>query len=347
MALRNGRAPALLAILALVVGCQAGTGSPPAGRAAAVAAGPFLGQEPPAGRPGLFAPDLISPGMRTRDIAISPDGREIFFVAMVGGSAVSTILHLRQVEGRWIGPEVLPLAADPRWHYLEPSLSGDGRRLFFVSDRLDTAGGKLAGDEDIWVASRRGDGWGEPTNLGPPVNTPAPEFFPSLTRAGALYFTRRDTVTGREAIWRAQPDGGGGFTGVEELPATVNCGTTRFNAFVSPDERYLIVCVAGRPDNLGQVDYWICFRATDGTWQGPVNLGERFNGPGREGWSPYVSPDGRAFFFMSRQRQPAPAELGALTWSRLQELHRSAGNGLGQIWWIRADFLDSLAAQME
>ena len=161
-----------------------------------------------------------------------------------------------------------------------------------------------------------------------------------MTRAGRLYYTRTDSSSGTEAIWRAEPDGAGGFQTPERLPDLVNAAPTQFNAFVAPDESYLIVCAQGRPENLGAVDYWIAFRDPDDTWHAPVNLGPTVNGKGREGWSASVSPDGKVLFFMSKRTVYDPA--APRTWASLQAMHAAPGNGNGQIWWVDAAFLDKL-----
>ncbi|HOX26927.1 MAG TPA: hypothetical protein PLL30_14170 [Candidatus Krumholzibacteria bacterium] len=314
--------------------------------AAAPPCGPYLGQPLPGPEPALFAPGWINHGPLTRDLAIAPGGREICFVLMVGGFRDSAILSTRQeADGCWTEPEVLPFATDPRYHWLEPHFAADGRRLYFVTDRPvvgdGSAGDGAAVDENIWVAERDGDGWMAPRPLPTPVNTDAPEYFPSLTRDGTLYFTRRAAGAQREVILRARPDGAGGWREPETLPEQVNAAPMQFNAFVDPDERYLIVCLAGHPENLGQADYWIVFRGPDDTWRGPVNLGDRVNGPDREGWSPYVTPDGRAFVFMSA-RDPRSDDATPLSFAGLLARHAAAGNGHGHLWWVDAAFLAGL-----
>jgi outer membrane protein OmpA-like peptidoglycan-associated protein len=58
----------------------------------------------------------------------------------------------------------------------QPSLSADGRLLFFSSDRRGGLGGN-----DIWYAARIADGsWSEAKNLGAPINTPKDEISPFL-----------------------------------------------------------------------------------------------------------------------------------------------------------------------
>lgn len=68
----------------------------------------------------------------------------------------------------------------------QPSLSSDGSRLFFVSNRPGGIGGM-----DIWVSEMIKDGrWSEPVNLGDIVNTPGDEMSPFIHFDGkTLYFS--------------------------------------------------------------------------------------------------------------------------------------------------------------
>lgn len=66
-----------------------------------------------------------------------------------------------------------------------PSLSADGKLLFFMSDM---PGGY--GSTDIWYVVRQADGsWGKPINAGPQVNTFGNELFPYIHPNGTLYFS--------------------------------------------------------------------------------------------------------------------------------------------------------------
>jgi hypothetical protein len=276
--------------------------------------------------------------MFTRDVAITPDGKEIYFCVAIGSYTYSTILYTRQVDGRWQAPEIVPFSGGPGVLDFEPALSADGNRLYFLSTRPD--GDEPVGDQDIWMVERDGQGeWGQPQNLGEPINTDGGEFFPSLTRDGTLYFTRNAPGSGLNKIYRSRLVDGI-YQEPELLPEQVNCGTNRFNAFVAPDESYMIVPAAGMSDAFDGVDYYIVFRNSEDQWSEPLNMGEKINLDNARGWSPYVSPDGRFFFFMATRTQ----EIEEADWnySRLKELYTSSGNGNADIYWVDAGIIKEL-----
>jgi hypothetical protein len=307
--------------------------------------GPYLGQVPPGDEPELFAPGIVSTGMYERDVAMTPDGREIYWGVVAGRHAV--IMYTRLVDGRWTAPMVAPFSRDPRFLNLEPHISPDGGRFFFLSTRPpdgDPVPDEQVGEwvnQDIWVMDRTEDGWGEPYNLGPPVNSEAPEFFPSATLDGTLYFTREETEPRASLIYRSRM-ADGRYVEPERLPEAVNSTDQQYNAFIAPDERYLILGVFGRDDARGGTDYYATFRNEDDTWTGPVNLGDHINRARGAEWSPYVSPDGRFLFFMSTRPSGIATLPTELTVRDLRALHDEPENGNPDIYWVDASFLDEL-----
>jgi hypothetical protein len=301
-----------------------------------------VGQKPPGKQPEIFAPGVVSTGMYTRDVAMTPDGKEFYFSVVQGSNEFATILATRlSPNGLWTRPEVCVFAADPRYKTLEPCISPDGRRFFFVSNRPKATGSGAPGSYDIWVMDREGEGWGAPRNLGAPVNSEADEYFPSVTRWDTLYFTR-ESPDGTNSIYRSVWKDGR-YQAPDKLPAQVNCGADRFNAFVSPDESYVILPAVGVRDSVGGVDYYAAFRSPDDTWSGPVNLGSAVNTKGSQEYSPYVSRDGKYFFFMSsRVKEGALAPGGSLDWPTLRAMHDAPGYGAPAVWWVDASFIEAL-----
>jgi hypothetical protein len=301
--------------------------------------GPYLGQEPPGPEPRLFAPGIVSTGLATRDLAMTPDGDEVYFSVTLGDRTM--IMVARQVNGVWTAPEVAPFSG--RYLDIEPTISADGQRFFFMSTRPQPGQEEKPGwvYQDIWVMDREGDRWGEPFNLGPPVNSDAPEYFPSITADGTLYFTREGEDR-KSSIYRSRLVDGV-YTEPELLPPQVNCGTDRFNVFVATDETFVIVPAVGREDGLGGVDYFVVFRSPDDTWSEPINLGPAINQPSGREWSASLSPDGKYLFFMSsRTDEEAGLPLTGRSITELLDLSTRPGQGSSDIWWVSAEVIEAL-----
>ncbi|MBI4731062.1 MAG: PD40 domain-containing protein [Chloroflexi bacterium] len=99
----------------------------------------------------------------------------------------------------------------------ELHITADGQELYFHSAR---PGGY--GDLDIWVSQMTPDGWGEPTNLGPLVNTAAGEGWPYISPDMQELWYLGQSTKGRPgpAIFQSlrQPDGSWGAA--EEIIST-------------------------------------------------------------------------------------------------------------------------------
>lgn len=111
-----------------------------------------------------------------------------------------------------------------------PSLSGDGQRLYFVSDMPGGFGGT-----DIYVCRKQDGMWGEPENLGPVVNTAHNETFPFIAADGTLYFTSNGHPgLGGSDIFAARPGGSEGSFTVINVGAPVNSPRDDFAFIIDP-----------------------------------------------------------------------------------------------------------------
>lgn len=238
---------------------------------------------------------INTPGYE-RDMAISPDGKEVFYTSQDSTGRKQTIMHLyKKPDGSWTQP--VPAAFSGQHRDLEPFFSPDGKQLFFASDRpKPNRDGK---DVDIWVMQKKGKSWSAPTNLGPAINSEGDEYYPSVTRDGHLYFTaeRKDGV-GKEDIYRAEFKNGQ-YLPAQVLDTGVNSTTYEFNAFVAPDESFLIFSSYGRADDKGRGDLYLSKRRPDGSWEKAYNL-ESINSDQLD-YCPFVSPDGKTLYFTSER----------------------------------------------
>ena len=299
--------------------------------------GPYLGQTPPGAAPVLFAPGLVSTGLPTRDLVLSPDGSEIYFTIMLPGFHRSAVCLTRYENGRWTRPEVASFAGDGRWRTLEPCIAPDGRALFFVSDRPE-GDSSQPGPFGIWMAERRGAGWGAPVRLPACINGDGEAFFPSVTRDGTLYFLREK---GQARTLLNSRREGTAYRSAEPLPAPLNRAPIQANPCVDPDGRFLIVPMWGRPDSLGGADYYISFRRPEGGWTEPQNMGAPVNSTDGQEYSASLSPDGRYLFFMSGRYSGAPRPP-LLDYAELLSQRTRPGNGNPAIWWMEAAFIEGL-----
>jgi Tol biopolymer transport system component len=137
----------------------------------------------------------------------------------------------------WNVPQNLgPIVNSPA-HDRHPSISADGRALFFSSDRPGGYGDDSVpvDKQDIWVTMRatKNDDWGTPMNLGPMVNTSASDQAPSISADGqTLYFSsRRPGGQGEYDLWQAPIEptvdfNGDGITDLVDLVMLIdNWGT--------------------------------------------------------------------------------------------------------------------------
>jgi Tol biopolymer transport system component len=205
--------------------------------------------------------------------SISADGLSLYFVSTRSGGFEHIYVTTRATRNDpWgqavkLGPEVNSGTSDGF-----PSISPDGLELYFASYR---AGGY--GDLDIYVARRATQNapWGKAVNLGPVVNSPQCEGYPSLSPDGLLLlFTDNVSNAGR------RPGGYGGmdvwttrrtslsapWQAPVNLGPKINSSSTDGWAHLSPDGRTL---------------YLNANRNGWGNYQFPILPVVDFNGDGR------------------------------------------------------------------
>jgi Tol biopolymer transport system component len=134
-------------------------------------------------------------------------------------------------------------------------------------------------------------------HLPEPVNSPAGEFFPSISRNGNLYFSsNREGGFGRGDVYVSRPVEGV-YRTVENLGPIVNSTGFDGDPFIAPDESYLLFTGWGRPAGDPEGDLYIA-RRRNGSWEAPTALPAGINSPAQE-YAPIVSPDGRYLYFAS------------------------------------------------
>lgn len=126
--------------------------------------------------------------------SISADGRLIVFTAcgrLDGYGQCDLYYSKRSVEG-WSRPINMGKRVNSGSSDSGPSLTADGRGLYFISDRTGGIGGK-----DIYYTQLDAEGrWYRPVNLGEAINTPGHEESPFIHHDGTTLYFRSDARPG-------------------------------------------------------------------------------------------------------------------------------------------------------
>jgi len=288
---------------------------------------PAAAESPTAGEPRLFGEGVLATPDDEFGGTLSPDGQTFLYCKSVPRSQFYVIVESRRKSGRWSSPRVTPFSG--RYRDSDPVSSRDGSRLYFVSDR--PVGGVDRKNFDVWSVPRRGEVWGEPENLGPPINSDKNEYFVSFTRDGTIYFTSaREGSHGPIDVWRSRLEAGR-YSEPENLGEAIN-GKEWVNveAWIAEDESFLLVGAFGHADGPGDSDIFVSYRK-EGAF-GPLRpLGPSVNTPARE-YSPRISLGGRRLFFTSERGMPTQSRSAPWTAAEFRRASGAVLNGLGNIY---------------
>lgn len=296
--------------------------------AAQVRSKPGYAASSPLTTPRLFGEGVFSTDAYDITPTFTPDGQIAVFTVSNPSYRRHTLLITNFRGGKWQTPEVAPFSG--QWSDADPFISHDGAKLYFISNRPVT-GNTPKRDFDLYVVEKTTTGWGEPRNLGAPLNTDASELYITVTKSGTIYFvTSIQGGLGQGDIYRsALVDGK--YAPPENLGAAINSPGHDTTPYISPDESYLIFA-STRQGGSGDQDLYISYRR-DGVWTKAENMGSQINSPGRD-YCPLVSPDGKYLFFSSDRGFPFPYDGKRLTYGELMSRFRSYDNGLGNVYQV-------------
>jgi len=180
---------------------------------------------------------------------ITSDGAWLYFVSKRPRPGESEpgewdIWRLPRSADGWGEPEILPLPVNNEHREFYPSLTTTGD-LYFTSDRPGGLGG-----EDIWRAEWTGDGWAEPKNLGPAVNSPGPEFNSLIAPDGSwlIFGSVREGDVGGGDLHIAFRGDDGEFRPAVNMGSPINSPALDYCPALSPDGSILFFTSSRVPD---------------------------------------------------------------------------------------------------
>jgi OmpA-OmpF porin, OOP family len=184
---------------------------------------------------------------------VSADGRRLIFTSCTGreGFGSCDLYQSERIGNEWTEPENLgPNVNSAEWES-QPSLSADGRILYFVSDRR---GG--LGRRDIWVSVLDQKGkWTRAKNVGKPVNTVYDEISPFIHVNNKTLFFASNGLVGyggydlyfceKDSVWKEPVN----------IGAPINNHEDQFSLFITADGKkgYYSLEETGKPNTRSRI----------------------------------------------------------------------------------------------
>ena len=168
--------------------------------------------------------------------SFSPDGNTMYYTYCAQdpeGPRTAEIYISTRSSAKWGKGTRANIVKDSVTALGHPSISPDGKYLYFVSDAVGGFGGK-----DIFRARVAGNDFGPMENLGEEINTPGDEMFPYVRDSVTLYFASNGHPgMGGLDLFKATQDSTGKWK-VENLGAPINSMADDFGiTFAGKEER--------------------------------------------------------------------------------------------------------------
>lgn len=168
--------------------------------------------------------------------SFSPDGNTMYYTYCAQdpeGPRTAEIYISTRSSAKWGKGTRATIVKDSVTALGHPSISPDGKYLYFVSDAVGGFGGK-----DIFRARVAGNDFSPMENLGEEINTPGDEMFPYVRDSVTLYFASNGHPgMGGLDLFKATQDSTGKWK-VENLGAPINSMADDFGiTFAGKEER--------------------------------------------------------------------------------------------------------------
>jgi Tol biopolymer transport system component len=232
-------------------------------------------------RPAVFTQEGVTLPNDESSPTFTPDVRTVYLADS------NRIYVSKKVKGKWTKPQVVSFSG--QWQDWDPTLSPDGKRLIFVSNRpLDgMPQNKPQKNNQLWyVDLLPGDTWSKPLHFDAPVNLDGfNDYGPSISVSGTICFCSRGR-DGNKGMGGYYTKWLGDHYDKPQLLA-LNGSNDIFDPFIAPDESYIIF---GSSGNL-----YISYHHGN-EWSVGQKLSAQVNNGNFNG-GPYVSPDGKMLYY--------------------------------------------------
>lgn len=117
------------------------------------------------------------------------------------GINILKIYQVSHTDTGWVNRTMLPFCSN-EYSCTHPTVSKDGKTLYFVSDMSGGIGGY-----DVYETHQTDSGWSKPNNLGPSINTEADEMTPFIYNDNLYFSSKGNMGFGGSDIFKAKLKG--------------------------------------------------------------------------------------------------------------------------------------------
>ncbi len=247
----------------------------------------------------VFKPINLGDSINTTDLEYFPsltiDGKKMIFTKRIKGKEdfYESDLH----NGTWGKGYPLPGKINSStFNEGAQNISQDGKWLLFTGCNFPQGLGSC----DLYISYLTNNGWSEPEDLGPNVNSEFWESSPSLSPDKRdLYFSSSvPGGFGGKDIWVCHRNEKGKWDEPLNLGPEINTAGDESTPFIHADNQTLYFNSNGHPGYSDKPDIFVTRKLPDGKWSKPENLGYPVNTIDDEG-SLIVASDGKTAYYSS------------------------------------------------
>lgn len=245
----------------------------------------------------IFSPVNLGDSINTKDLEYFPsltiDGSKMIFTRRVAND--EDFYESDLVNGKWNKAQPLGGKVNTNLNEGAQNISQDGQFLVFTGCNYPEGQGSC----DLYFSIKTKNGWSEPQNLGPVVNTDFWESSPSLSPDKRdLYFaSSMPGGFGGRDIWVTHRLSGNKWSRPENLGEAVNTSGDESCPFIHADNETLYFNSNGHP-GYGMTDLFFSKKINDSSWTQAENLGYPINNIDDQG-SLIVAADGKTAYYAS------------------------------------------------
>jgi hypothetical protein len=237
----------------------------------------YLSQTPPGYTPKIFELPINGTMRPVERIAITSDGKEIYFCEIQGYPAnVQRIKCYKYLNNKWQGPFVVFEG------FMDPALSMNDS-IMYMETNVNTFA-------TSYYSVRNSTGWSTPARC---LSTSQFTHYFQETSLKNFYLSATFPGISSKDLGCVQINGTD--TTIKNLGKPINTNMDENDFFIAPDESYII---HARSSSSVAGDLYISYKKANGSWTNSKSLGAQINPPGSY-WEfgCYVTKDNKYLFF--------------------------------------------------